>query len=123
MQRSIGPAVDLLIICIESGLALDQAFRTVAKDLAHAYIEISRELLLVSAEIGAGKTRADALRSFAERSALPDIRNLVSALIQADRFGTSICQTLRTQSDFMRVQARQRAEEKAAKLGVKLIFP
>ena len=77
----------------------------------------------MNGEIAAGKSRTDAMRRFAERTAVDDIRDLVSALIQADRFGTSICQTLRTRSEFIRVQARQRAEEKAAKLGVKLILP
>jgi tight adherence protein C len=115
--------VDLLIVCIESGLGLDQAMRTVAKELAEAHPVISRELTFLNAEIAAGKSRVDALRNLADRARVEELRDLVSALIQADRFGTSVCQTLRTRSEFMRVQARQRGEEKAAKLGVKLIFP
>jgi tight adherence protein C len=121
--RALPNTVDLLIVCIESGLGIDQALRMVAKELAEAHPELSRELVLLNAEIAAGKSRTDALRNMAERAAVDDIRDLVSALIQADRFGTSICQTLRTRSEFIRVQARQRAEEKAAKLGVKLILP
>jgi tight adherence protein C len=70
-----------------------------------------------------GKRRAEALRNLGERTGIDDMKKLVSTLIQADRFGTSIAQTLRTQADFMRLTARQRAEEKAAKLGIKLVFP
>jgi tight adherence protein C len=123
LVRALPNTVDLLIVCIESGLGVDQALRMVAKELAEAHPELSRELVLLNAEIAAGNARSEALRRLAERTAVDDIRDLASALIQADRFGTSICQTLRTRSDFIRVQARQRAEEKAAKLGVKLILP
>jgi tight adherence protein C len=123
LVRALPNTVDLLIVCIESGLGIDQGLRMVAKELADPHPELSRELVLLNGEIAAGKSRTDALRKLAERTAVEDIRDLVSALIQADRFGTSICQTLRTRSEFIRVQARQRAEEKAAKLGVKLILP
>jgi tight adherence protein C len=123
LQRSLPNAVDLLIVCIESGLGLDQALRTVAKELSEPHPELSRELVFLNAEIAAGKSRVDALRNLAERTGVEDLRDLVSALVQADRFGTSICQTLRTRSEYLRVQARQRAEEKAAKLAVKLVFP
>jgi tight adherence protein C len=123
LVRALPNTVDLLIVCIESGLGIDQALRLVAKELGDAHPELSREFVLLNAEIAAGKSRTDALRNLADRTAVDDIRDLVSALIQADRFGTSICQTLRTRSEFIRVQARQRAEEKAAKLGVKLILP
>ena len=99
LQRSLPDAVDLMIVSIESGLGLDQAMRLVARELAGPHPEISRELLFVNAEIAAGKTRADALRQLAERTAVDEIRDLASALIQADRFGASICRTLRTVSD------------------------
>jgi tight adherence protein C len=95
----------------------------VAKELEHAHPEISEELAIVNLELKAGKRRAEALRNLADRTAVEDLKKLVAVLIQADRFGTGVAQSLRAHSDYMRVQARQIAEEKAAKLGVKLIFP
>jgi tight adherence protein C len=112
-----------MVVCVESGLGLDQAIIQVAKELEHAHPQISEELSLVNLELKAGKRRADALRNLAERTAVDDLRKLVAVLIQADRFGTGVAQSLRAHSDYMRVQARQVAEEKAAKLGVKLVFP
>jgi tight adherence protein C len=123
LDRTLPNAVDLLIVCIESGLGLDQALRLVARELGGSHPAISREFNLLNGEVSAGKSRAEALRNLAERTATDAIRDLVSSLIQADRFGTSICQTLHTRSEYMRIQARQKAEEKAAKLGIKLIFP
>jgi len=95
----------------------------VAKELEHAHPEISEELAIVNLELKAGKRRAEALRNLADRTAVEDLKKLVAVLIQADRFGTGVAQSLRAHSDYMRVQARQIAEEKAAKLGVKLVFP
>jgi len=123
ISRALPNALDLLVVCVESGLGLDQAVMQVAKDLDRAHPEISQEFSLVNLELRAGKRRAEALRNMADRSGVEDLRKLVAVLIQADRFGTGIAQSLRTHSDYMRVQARQRAEEKAAKLGVKLVFP
>jgi len=123
MQRGLPDALDLLVICVESGVGLDQAMMQAAKELEIAQPEISGEFALVNLELKAGKRRAEALRNLADRSGADDLKKLVAVLIQADRFGTSVAQSLRTHSDFMRVQARQRAEEKAAKLGVKLVFP
>jgi tight adherence protein C len=108
---------------VESGLGLDQAIVQVAKELEHAHPEISEEFAMVNIELKAGKRRAEALRNLAERTAVDDLKKLVAVLIQADRFGTGVAQSLRAHADFMRVQARQVAEEKAAKLGVKLVFP
>jgi tight adherence protein C len=108
---------------VESGLGLDQAILQVAKELEHAHKEITEEFTMVNLELKAGKRRADALRNLAERTSVDDLRKLVAVLIQADRFGTGVAQSLRAHADYMRVQARQIAEEKAAKLGVKLIFP
>jgi tight adherence protein C len=113
----------LLVVCVESGLGLDQAILQVAKELEHAHPEITEELAIVNLELKAGKRRAEALRNLADRTAVDDLKKLVAVLIQADRFGTGVAQSLRAHSDYMRVQARQIAEEKAAKLGVKLVFP
>lgn len=123
IQRGLANALDLLVVCVESGLGLDQAIVQVAKELAHAHREISEEFAFVNLELKAGKRRLDALRNLGERTSVDDLRKLVAVLIQADRFGTGIGQSLRAHADFMRIQARQVAEEKAAKLGVKLVFP
>jgi tight adherence protein C len=123
ISRGLPNALDLLVVCVESGLGLDQAILQVAKELEHAHPEITEEFALVNLELKAGKRRIDALRNLAERTAVDDLKKLVAVLIQADRFGTGVAQSLRAHSDFMRVQARQVAEEKAAKLGVKLVFP
>ncbi len=123
IRRALPNALDLMVVCMESGLGLDQAILQVAKELEHAHPEICEEYAMVNLELKAGKRRAEALRNMAERSAVDDLKKLVAVLIQADRFGTGIAQSLRAHADYMRVQARQTAEEKAAKLGVKLVFP
>jgi tight adherence protein C len=123
IARGLANALDLLVVCVESGLGLDQAILQVSKELEHAHPEVSEEFGFVNLELKAGKRRVDALRNLAERSGVDDLKKLVAVLIQADRFGTGVAQSLRAHSDFMRVQARQIAEEKAAKLGLKLIFP
>jgi len=123
VQRGLANSLDLMVVCVESGLGLDQAIMQVAKELEHAHPEISEELAIVNLELKAGKRRAEALRNLADRTAVEDLKKLVAVLIQADRFGTGVAQSLRAHSDYMRVQARQVAEEKAAKLGVKLVFP
>jgi tight adherence protein C len=121
--RGLANSLDLMVVCVESGLGLDQAILQVAKELEHAHPEISEEFALVNLELKAGKRRPEALRNLSERTGVEDLKKLVAVLIQADRFGTGIAQSLRAHADFMRVQARQIAEEKAAKLGVKLVFP
>jgi len=123
ITRGLPNALDLLVVCVESGLGLDQAILQVSKELKHAHPEISEEFGLINLELKAGKGRVEALRNLADRTNSDDLKKLVAVLIQADRFGTSIAQSLRGHADYMRVQARQVAEEKAAKLGVKLIFP
>jgi tight adherence protein C len=123
IQRGLANALDLLVVCVESGLGLDQAIVQVAKDLEHAHKDITEEFAMVNLELKAGKRRVEALRNLADRTGVDDLKKLVAVLIQADRFGTGIAQSLRAHSDFMRIQARQIAEEKAAKLGVKLVFP
>jgi tight adherence protein C len=123
VSRGLPNALDLMVVCVESGLGLDQAIVQVAKELEHAHPEISEEFALVNLELKAGKRRVEALRNLSERTASDDLKKLVAVLIQADRFGTGVAQSLRAHSEFMRVQTRQIAEEKAAKLGVKLVFP
>ncbi len=123
ISRGLPNALDLLVVCVESGLGLDQAILQVSKELDKAHPEISEEFGLVTLELKAGKRRVEALRNLAERTGVDDLKKLVAVLIQADRFGTGVAQSLRAHADFMRIQARQVAEEKAAKLGVKLIFP
>jgi tight adherence protein C len=116
-------ALDLLIVCVEAGLGLDQAIAKTAEELAVSYPPLSEELLIITTEIRAGKPRMEAFKNFAERTKNDDVRQLVSMLVQTDRFGTSIAQALRTQAEVSRTKRRQRAEERAAKLGVKLVFP
>jgi tight adherence protein C len=123
LRRGLPNALDLLVVCVESGLGLDQAIVQVAKELEHGHPEISEEFALVNLELKAGKRRVEALRNLADRTAVADLKKLVAVLIQADRFGTGVAQSLRAHADYMRVQARQQAEEKASKLGVKLVFP
>ena len=123
ISKGLANALDLLVVCVESGLGLDQAILQVSKELEHAHPEISEEFGMVNLELKAGKRRIEALRNLAERTGVEDLKKLVAVLIQADRFGTGVAQSLRAHADFMRIQARQIAEEKAAKLGVKLIFP
>ena len=123
IQNGLPDAIDLMIVCIESGSGLDQAMNRVAEELVLPYPELAHELELVSAETRAGKPRLDAFRNFAERTKVDDVRSLVAMLVQTDRFGTSIGLALRTHAETSRTKRRQRAEEKAAKLGVKLLFP
>lgn len=123
IRKGLPNALDMLVICVESGLGLDQALMQVSKELHHAHPEISDEFAVLNLEMRAGKRRAEALHNLGERTDVDEIKKMVGVLVQADRFGTSISQTLRNFSDYMRVQMRQEAEEKAAKIGVKLVFP
>jgi tight adherence protein C len=123
IQNGLPDAIDLLIVCIEAGSAIDQALNRVAEELALPYPALARELELISSETRAGKPRMEAFRNFAERTKVEDVRSLVAMLIQTDRFGTSLGSALRTHADTSRTKRRQRAEERAAKLGIKLLFP
>jgi tight adherence protein C len=116
-------ALDLTVICVEAGLALDQALMRVGQDLHHAHPDLSDEFHFVNLEMRAGKARAEALRNLVDRTGVDDIRSLVGTLIQTDRFGTSITQALRVYSDSLRTERRQRAEEQAAKTTIKMIPP
>lgn len=123
LRLSLPDTLDLMVVSVEAGLGLDQAVQNVSRELTLAHPEISEELGLVTLEMRAGKRRAEALRNLAQRTREPELRKLTSILIQSDRFGTSMAEALRTHSEFMRVRRRQDAEEKAAKVGVKLVFP
>ena len=116
-------ALDLTVICVEAGLALDQAMMRVGEDLKHAHPELSGEFHLVNLEMRAGKPRIEALQNLAVRTGADDIRQLVATLVQTDRFGTSVAQALRVHSDSLRTERRQRAEEQAAKTSIKMIIP
>jgi len=123
LRLSLADCLDLLVVAIEAGLGLDQAMQYVAKELQWSHPALSEELSLVQLEMRAGKRRADALRNLAERTGEPEIKKLVAILIQNDRFGTSMGESLRNHSDFLRTRRRQDAEERAGKVGVKLVFP
>jgi tight adherence protein C len=123
IKLALPDALDLTVICVEAGLALDQAMMRVGQDLHHAHPELSDEFHLVNLEMRAGKARAEALRNLVERTGVDDIRSLVGTLIQTDRFGTSVAQALRVHSDSLRTERRQRAEEQAAKTTIKMVIP
>jgi tight adherence protein C len=123
LRFSLPDALDMMVVSVEAGLGLDQAMQAVSRELVLAHKDLCEELGLVTLEMRAGKRRADALRNLAARTGQQDIRQLVAILIQADRFGTSMAESLRTHSDFLRVRRRQEAEERANKIGVKLVFP
>ncbi len=116
-------ALDLMVICVEAGMGLDQAINRVGEEMKLSCPPISDEFRTLNMEMRMGKSRREALRNMANRTELDDVTSLVTLLIQTDQFGTSIGQALRVHSDSMRVQRRQRAEEKAAKLALKLLFP
>jgi tight adherence protein C len=123
LRLSLPDALDLLVVSVEAGLGLDQAIQHVARELTVSHPELSEELSLVMLEMRAGKRRQEALRNFGERTGEAEIRKLVAILVQNDRFGTSMGESLRTHSDFLRVKRKQDAEERAGKVGVKLVFP
>jgi tight adherence protein C len=112
-----------MVVSVEAGLGLDQALARVGQELAFAYPDLSSELRLVNLELLAGKARSEALRNLADRTGVEDLNSLVAMLIQTDKFGTSIATSLRVFADTMRTKRRQRAEEAAAKTGVKMVFP
>ena len=123
IQNGLPDALDLIVICVEAGCSLDQAILKASNELEIAQPAIGRELRTVSAEIRAGKPRLEAFQDLAKRTAVEDVKALVAMLIQTDRFGTSIAQGLRTHADTSRTKRRQRAEERAGTVGVKLVFP
>jgi tight adherence protein C len=116
-------ALDLMVVCVEAGMGLDAAIKRVGDEMVLKNKVLSDEFRILSLELRAGKARADALRNLASRTDLEDVSSLVTLLIQTDRFGTRIAQALRVHSDAMRTKRYQRAEEMAAKLPVKMVFP
>ena len=123
IQLSLADALDLMVVSVEAGLGLDQALQRVGAELSSAYPDLSSELRLVNLELRAGKARQEALRNLGQRSGVEDLNSLVTMLIQTDKFGTSVAQALRVFSETLRTKRRQRAEEAAAKTGVKMVFP
>ena len=123
LQRAIPDALDLMVVCVEAGLGLDQAIGRVGQEVKRTHPELSDELNMLALELRTGASRQDALRNLAYRTDLEEVRNLVALLIQTDRFGTSIGQALRVHSDAMRTTRQLKAEESAAKLPVKLLLP
>ncbi len=123
IRLALPDVLDLLIICVEAGLGLDQATARTAKELSSSHPKISDELDIVALEQHAGCPRADAWKHMAERTDVDNVRNLVSMLVQSEQFGTSIAKTLRTHSDTLRSKRIQEVEEMAARTTIKLIFP
>jgi tight adherence protein C len=123
LQRAIPDALDLMVVCVEAGLGLDQAIARVGQEVSQAHPALGDELNILSQELRTGVQRQAALRNLAHRTDLEEVRNLVALLVQTDRFGTSIGQALRVHADSMRTTRRLKAEELAAKLPVKLLFP
>jgi len=123
LRLSTPDMLDLLVVSVEAGLGLDQAIQHVGRELQSSHPQLGEELSLVILEMRAGKRRADALHNLAERTGEPELRKLVAILVQNDRFGTSMGESLRNHSDYLRTKRRQEAEERAGKVGVKLVFP
>jgi tight adherence protein C len=121
--ESFPDALDLMTVCVEAGLAMDAALARVAGEIGMKSRVLSDELSLVTLELRAGSSKEKALRGLAMRTGVEDVDALVAMLIQAERFGTSIAASLRVQSDQLRTKRRQRAEEAAAKIALKLLFP
>lgn len=123
IRRSVPSVLDLMVVCVEAGLSLNAAIRKITLETKTTYPALCEELHLVNQEILIGKTRAEAFRNLARRTGVDELRSLAVMLIQADKLGTSIANSLRVLADSLRVKRRQRAEEAAHKTSVKLVFP
>lgn len=123
IRKSIPDAIDLLVICVDAGLGLDQAMLRAGVELAVSHPEINEEFLQINHEQRAGKPRIEAWRSMAKRTKLPDVEGFVNMLVQTERFGTPIARALSAFADLLRLKRRQLAEERAAKTTVKIMFP
>ena len=123
LRLALPDALDMLVVAVEAGLGLDQALQYVSREIEAGHPELSEELGLVGLEMRAGKRRSESLKNLADRTGEEELRKLVAILVQTDRFGTSMGESLRTHSDYMRLRRKQEAEERAAKVGVKLVFP
>lgn len=123
VQRALPDALDMLVVCVEAGLGLNQALVRVAEEIERVSPVLSEQIIMVNLEIRAGTARDEALRRMSERTGVSEVSSLVAMMIQTDRFGTSIAHTLRVQAAALRTKRRQRAEEAAAKTAIKLVFP
>ena len=123
IRNGLPDALDLLTLCTEAGSGLDQALSKTSEELFGAHPALAEELRMITTEIRAGKPRMEAFKNFARRTGVDDVKSLVAMLTQTDRFGTSVADALRIQSDTSRTKRRQFAEERAGKVGVKLVFP
>jgi tight adherence protein C len=123
LQRGLADALDLMVVCVEAGLGVNQALLRVAEEMDRVSPAISDELTMVTLEMRAGTARDQALKNMADRTGLQDVRAWVNMMVQTDRFGTSIADSLRIHSDTLRTTRKQRAEEAAAKLTVKMLIP
>lgn len=123
VRNGLPDALDLLTVCVEAGSGLDQAIAKAGEELKLSHPALAEELTMVTTEIRAGKTRLEAFRNLSRRTGVDEVRSLVSMLTQTDRFGTSIAEALRVHADMSRTKRRQLAEERAGKVGVKLVFP
>lgn len=123
IRNGLPDALDLLTVCVEAGSGLDQAVTKAGDELALSHPDLAEELAMVTTEIRAGKPRLEAFKNLSKRTGVEEVRSLVSMLTQTDRFGTSIAEALRIHADLSRTKRRQMAEERAGKVGVKLVFP
>ena len=123
IEDGLPDALDLMIVCVEAGSGMDQAILKTSEELMISHPALATQLQMITTEIRAGKPRLEAFKNFSDRTKVDDVRALVAMLIQTDRFGTSVAQALRTHAATSRTKRRQRAEERAAKIGVKLVFP
>lgn len=123
IERGFPDALDLMVVCVEAGLALDSALRRVGTELWVGHRDLSEELSLLSVELQAGWARAEAMRRFGLRTDLDEVKNFVALLVQTERFGTGLAQSLRVHSEAMRRHHQLRAEELASQLPVKMLFP
>jgi tight adherence protein C len=121
--RALPDALDLMVVCVEAGLGLNAALHRVGREMEMVESALSKELAITNREIRAGKPRDEALRNLGDRTGVDDVKSLVAMLVQTDRFGTSITESLRVFADSIRIRRRQRAEELVAKAAIKLIFP
>jgi tight adherence protein C len=123
IQLALPDMMDLSVVCVEAGMGLDQALKRISDELRSSHPELADELYVYNLETNAGLPRAQAMRNLASRTDVDDVKALAGTLIQADRFGTSVAQSLRVFSEALRTKRRQRAEEKAAKMSIKIIVP
>ena len=123
IHNGLPDALDLFIVCMEAGSSLDQAIVKASEELEISHPPLTQELRMITTEIRAGKPRLQAFKNFANRTGVEDVRSLVAMLVQTDRFGTSVSQSLRTHARTSRTKRRQEAEERAGKISVKLVFP